>query len=296
MTAQEDQPIIGSFSPPVEEEEEQEEGEKELWEMYKEERTKRERAKEWLCNTIHYSKPNIPYCHLSAPILDINPKKGISTAQAIYISLVAMAFDDDRNRANAIVETLKEYSTGYSTVIDKIVEMFSSSSVSAGYLQFWLDTQTAVNETLREENKECEKRFLECQKTIGDLLDTNTTLHAQIGLKELENKELLDTLEEKNKHLRTVLEDKNKQINEMEGFNRSINEHYQKVIKELEELKKRNEELNDENYRLWMEPTRLQGIVPKNPEERKIIIEELEQKIIELRRGHKELIKGRVLS
>lgn len=251
MTAQEDQPIIGSFSPtPVEEEEEQEEGKKELWEIYKEERTRRERAKEWLCNTIHYSKSNIPYCHLSAPILDINPKKGISTAQAIYISLVAMAFDDDRNRANAIVETLKEYSTGYSIVIDKIVEMFSSSSVSASYLQFWLDTQTAVNETLREENKECEKRFLECQNTIGNLLDTNTTLHAQIGLKELENKE----------------------------------------------LNKRNEELNDENYRLWMEPTRIQGIVTKNPEERKMIIGELEQKIIELRRGNKELIKGKALS
>lgn len=293
MTAQEDQPIIGSFSPPVEEGEE----EKELWQLYKEERTRREKAKEWLSGTIGFIKGYVPYCHLSPQILDINPKRGISTAQAIYISLIALALDDNRERAHAIVDTLKEYSTCYHTVIDKMIELFSPSNAPASfYYQFWLDTQTTVNETLREENKECEKRFLECQKTIGDLLDTNTTLHAQIGLKELENKELLDTLEEKNKHLRTVLEDKNKQINEMEGFNRSINEHYQKVIKELEELKKRNEELNDENYRLWMEPTRIQGIVTKNPEERKMIIEELEQKIIELRRGHKELTKGRVLS
>lgn len=286
MTAQEDQPIIGSFSPtPVEEEEEQEEGKKELWEIYKEERTRRERAKEWLCNTIHYSKSNIPYCHLSAPILDINPKKGISTAQAIYISLVAMAFDDDRNRANAIVETLKEYSTGYSTVIDKIVEMFSSSSVSASYLQFWLDTQTAVNETLREENKECEKRFLECQNTIGNLLDSNMLLHGQIAMKEHKIKELQDSLEEINQ----VAAESKMEVHRMDF-------ELEKVIKELEELKKRNEELNDENYRLWMEPTRLQGIVPKNPEERKMIIAELEQKIIELRRGNKELIKGKALS
>ena len=292
MTAQEDQPIIGSFSPPVEEEEEQEEGEKELWEIYKEERIRRERAKEWLCNTIHYSKSNIPYCHLSAPILDINPKKGISTAQAIYISLVAMALDDDRNRANAIVETLKEYSTGYSTVIDKIVEMFSSSSVSASYLQFWLDTQTAVNETLREENKECEKRFLECQNTIGNLLDSNMLLHGQIAMKEHKIKELQDSLEEINQ----VAAESKMEVHRMDFELEKVIKELKELKKENEELKKRNEELNDENYRLWMEPTRLQGIVPKNPEERKMIIGELEQKIIELRRGQSELIKGRVPS
>lgn len=84
----------------------------ELWVVYKKEREEREQIKEWIAGTINFAKNQIPYCHLSKNILDFQPSKGISSAQVVYISTMAMMLDPNRDRATAIVEAFMKYAPG----------------------------------------------------------------------------------------------------------------------------------------------------------------------------------------
>lgn len=90
----------------------------ELWAIYKKEREHRENVKEWIAGTIAFAKNTIPYCHLSKNILDITPNKGISTAQAVYISTIAMSLDPNRDRAHALVNAFLEYSSDYRETLE----------------------------------------------------------------------------------------------------------------------------------------------------------------------------------
>ena len=90
----------------------------ELWAVYKKEREHREHVKEWIAGTIGFAKNSIPYCHLSKNILDITPNKGISTAQAVYISTMAMTLDPNRDRAVELVNAFLEYSSDYRETLE----------------------------------------------------------------------------------------------------------------------------------------------------------------------------------
>lgn len=90
----------------------------ELWAVYKKEREHREHVKEWIAGTIGFAKNSIPYCHLSKNILDITPNKGISTAQAVYISTMAMTLDPNRDRAIELVKAFLEYSSDYRETLE----------------------------------------------------------------------------------------------------------------------------------------------------------------------------------
>ena len=90
----------------------------ELWAVYKKEREHREHVKEWIAGTIGFAKNSIPYCHLSKNILDITPNKGISTAQAVYISTMAMTLDPNRERAVELVNAFLGYSSDYRETLE----------------------------------------------------------------------------------------------------------------------------------------------------------------------------------
>lgn len=186
----------------------------ELWEIYKKEREHREHVKEWIAGTINFARNNIPYCHLSKNMLDIQPSKGITTAQAVYISTMAMSLDQNRERAVALVNAFLEYSSDYKETLEfllkntkrVVVEEEPFPTQIERLRQDVVELVNGVKMDVAEHRANIDQLYLEVFKDDPDEEQTTTTKEEELALKPLERfkkkqkkvSERLEKMEEEN--------------------------------------------------------------------------------------------------
>lgn len=94
--------------------------EKDLWRVYHNERQHRISIKNYIYEVMKTARTEIPYCNLSDRLLAIRPGMGLSTAQAVYISLLAVYLDEDRERAQGLLNAFMEYCPGYEATLHRL--------------------------------------------------------------------------------------------------------------------------------------------------------------------------------
>lgn len=203
----------------------------ELWAVYKKEREHREHVKEWIAATIGFAKNSIPYCHLSKSILDITPNKGISTAQAVYISTMAMTLDPNRGRAVELVNAFLEYSSDYretlefllgkykkeekpsipTTQIDRlrqdIVELVNGVKLDVAEHRANID-QLYEEVFNKQEEEEEEQQYCRCAEILeNEFRETKKELQHSIDLIEMSVKIMKDTMKGDDTEIRRRISD-----------------------------------------------------------------------------------------
>lgn len=160
--------------------------EKNLWQVYYNERQHRISIKNYICEVMKNARTEIPYCNLSDRILLIRPGMGISTAQAVYISLVAVYMDENRERAQGLLQAFMEYCPGYEDTLNRLysemhipteVGELRDSLAEERQHNSWLTDKVA---DLEEENSNLRKDNRDLREGNSDLVEENSNLRKEI--------------------------------------------------------------------------------------------------------------------
>lgn len=143
------------------------------WVVYHDERKHRLAVRNYIGEVMKTAKKSVPYCHLDPNITDIKPGMGLTTVQAVYISTIGMCLDENRERAEGLVNAFLEYSSGYDELLYRLKDHFS------GHEESTTDMEIAI-EKLEKSYLESTEEKARCDERINELLSENAKLKDQL--------------------------------------------------------------------------------------------------------------------
>ncbi len=153
--------------------------EKYLWQVYHNERKHRLAVKNYIYKVMENAKNEIPYCNLNPRLIEIRSNMGLSTVQAIYISLLAVYLDEDRERAEGLINAFQEYCPGYeSTLLRLYSEMRIPTEV--GELRDELAEERARNSWHEDKSVRFQEEIESLNKEIKLLRFENDRYRTQV--------------------------------------------------------------------------------------------------------------------